>query len=118
LPTAAEFGTPVASFFFVSNGLALLGGAGRDAVFFGRSNMNWDQITGNWKQVKGKVKEKWGKLTDDDLTTIDGKREQDDDLTTIDGKREQLAGILQQKYGYAKDQAQRELDEFARDLRA
>jgi uncharacterized protein YjbJ (UPF0337 family) len=67
--------------------------------------MNWDQFTGNWKQVKGKVKEKWGKLTDDDLTTIDG-------------KREQLAGILQQKYGYAKDQAQRELDEFARDLRA
>jgi uncharacterized protein YjbJ (UPF0337 family) len=67
--------------------------------------MNWDQITGNWKQFKGKVKEKWGKLTDDDLTTING-------------RREQLAGVLQQKYGYAKEQAEKELDEFARDLKA
>ena len=67
--------------------------------------MNWDQITGNWMQFKGKVKEKWGKLTDDDLTTING-------------RREQLAGVLQQKYGYAKDQAEKELDEFARDLRS
>jgi len=67
--------------------------------------MNWDQITGNWKQFKGKVKEKWGKLTDDDLTTING-------------RREQLAGVLQQKYGYAKDQAEKELDEFARELNA
>lgn len=67
--------------------------------------MNWDQITGNWKQFKGKVKEKWGKLTDDDLTTIDG-------------KRDQLAGVLQQKYGYAKAQAEQELDAFARDLKS
>ena len=37
--------------------------------------MNWDRIAGNWKQFEGKVKEKWGKLTDDDLTTIAGKRE-------------------------------------------
>jgi uncharacterized protein YjbJ (UPF0337 family) len=61
--------------------------------------MNWDQISGNWKQFTGKVKEKWGKLTDDDLTTSAG-------------KRDQLAGILQQRYGYAKDQAEKELDEF------
>jgi uncharacterized protein YjbJ (UPF0337 family) len=67
--------------------------------------MNWDQITGNWMQFKGKVKEKWGKLTDDDLTTIGG-------------KRDQLVGVLQQKYGYAKSQAEQELDEFARDLRS
>ncbi|HTU88867.1 MAG TPA: CsbD family protein [Gemmataceae bacterium] len=66
--------------------------------------MNWDQITGNWMQFKGKVKEKWGKLTDDDLTVIGG-------------KRDQLAGILQQKYGYAKAQAEQELDEFARGLK-
>jgi len=77
--------------------------APEDGIVFGRCIMNWDQITGNWKQVKGKIKEKWGKLTDDDLTTIDG-------------KRDQLAGILQQKYGYAKDQANQELDAFARDL--
>lgn len=67
--------------------------------------MNWDQITGNWKQFKGKVKEKWGKLTDDDLTTIGG-------------KRDQLVGVLQQKYGYAKEQAEQELDSFTHDLKS
>lgn len=61
--------------------------------------MNWDRIEGNWKQFKGKVKEKWGKLTDDDLTVVAG-------------KRDQLAGVLQQRYGLAKDQAERELDDF------
>ena len=38
--------------------------------------MDWNCVEGNWKQVKGQVKEKWGKLTDDDLTTINGKRDQ------------------------------------------
>ena len=38
--------------------------------------MNWDRIEGNWKQMTGKLKEKWGKLTDDDLTQINGNREQ------------------------------------------
>jgi uncharacterized protein YjbJ (UPF0337 family) len=61
--------------------------------------MNWDQISGNWKQFTGQVKEKWGKLTDDDLTTIAG-------------KRDQLSGLLQVKYGYAKEQAEKELDDF------
>jgi uncharacterized protein YjbJ (UPF0337 family) len=65
--------------------------------------MNWDRIEGNWKQVTGKVKEKWGKLTDDDLTTIAG-------------KRDQLAGLLQQKYGYAKELAETELEEFTQKL--
>ena len=37
--------------------------------------MNWDRVEGNWKQVTGKVKEQWGKLTDDDLTQINGNRE-------------------------------------------
>ena len=67
--------------------------------------MNWDQIKGNWMQFQGKVKEKWGKLTDDDLTTIGG-------------KRDQLVGVLQQKYGYAKSHAEQELDDFTRDLRS
>ena len=66
--------------------------------------MNWDQIKGDWKQVTGKVKEKWGKLTDDDLTTIAG-------------KRDQLAGLIQERYGYAKEQAEKELDEFTRALK-
>jgi uncharacterized protein YjbJ (UPF0337 family) len=67
-------------------------------------DMNWDQITGDWKQFKGKVKEKWGKLTDDELTTVAG-------------KREQLAGLLQEKYGYAKDQAEKELNEFSQKMK-
>jgi uncharacterized protein YjbJ (UPF0337 family) len=63
--------------------------------------MNWDQIEGNWMRLKGQVKEKWGKLTDDDLTTIAG-------------KREQFLGLLQTKYGYAKERAEKELDEFVK----
>ena len=67
--------------------------------------MDWDRIEGNWKQFAGKVKEKWGKLTDDDLTTIAG-------------KRDQLAGKLRERYGYGKEEAEKELDEFARTLTA
>ena len=61
--------------------------------------MNWDQVKGNWKQFTGQVKAKWGKLTDDDLTTIAG-------------KRDQLVGKLQERYGYQKDRAEKELDDF------
>jgi uncharacterized protein YjbJ (UPF0337 family) len=75
-----------------------------DNFFQGSRVMNWDQIAGDWKQFKGKVKEKWGKLTDDDLTTIAG-------------KRDQLAGLLQDRYGYAKDQAEKELNEFSEKLK-
>ena len=63
--------------------------------------MNWDQVKGNWKQFTGKVKEKWGQLTDDDLTAIAG-------------KRDQLVGKLQERYGYAKDQAQSEYDAWVK----
>ncbi len=65
--------------------------------------MNWDQIAGNWKQLTGKAKEKWGMLTDDELTAIAG-------------KREQLAGSIQKHYGVAKEQAEKEADEFAKTL--
>ncbi len=65
--------------------------------------MNWDQIEGNWKQFTGNVKEKWGKLTDDDLTTIAG-------------KRDQLAGMIQEHYGVAKEQAEKDVDEFVKSL--
>ena len=61
--------------------------------------MNWDQVKGNWKEFKGQVKQQWGKLTDDDLTQIDG-------------KREELVGRIQSRYGYEKDQAEKELDTF------
>jgi uncharacterized protein YjbJ (UPF0337 family) len=63
--------------------------------------MNADQIEGNWKQFSGKVKEKWGKLTDDDLTRIAG-------------KKDQLVGMIQERYGIKKEEAQKELDEFYR----
>ena len=65
--------------------------------------MNWDQVEGKWKQYSGKLEVKWGKLTDDDLTTISG-------------KRDQLVGKLQERYGMAKDQAEKQIDEFTRSL--
>ena len=58
--------------------------------------MNKDQASGNWKQFKGTVKEKWGKLTDDDLTVIEG-------------KRDQLVGKIQERYGYQKEAAENEV---------
>jgi uncharacterized protein YjbJ (UPF0337 family) len=61
--------------------------------------MNWDRIEGNWKQFTGKVKEKWGQLTDDDLSVING-------------RRENLEGIIQERYGYGKEQAKKEVDEW------
>ena len=67
--------------------------------------MNWDQVEGKWKEMKGEVREKWGKLTDDDLEVIAG-------------KRDRLSGQLQRRYGYAKEQAEKELDAFLHDLDA
>jgi uncharacterized protein YjbJ (UPF0337 family) len=61
--------------------------------------MNKERIRGEWNQVKGRVKEKWGDLTDDDLDRIAG-------------RRDQLIGRLQEQYGYAKEQAEREVNEF------
>lgn len=62
--------------------------------------MNWDQIAGKWQRFQGKVQEKWGKLTDADMRTIAG-------------KRSQLAGLLQQRYGYDQEQAEEEVREFS-----
>ena len=64
--------------------------------------MNWDRVEGNWKEFKGKVRQKWAKLTDDDLEFVKG-------------KRTELVGRLQQRYGYQKDQAEREIDTWLRD---
>jgi uncharacterized protein YjbJ (UPF0337 family) len=63
--------------------------------------MNEDRIRGNWWQFKGKVKEKWGKLTDDDLEVIEG-------------RSEQLIGKLQERYGIAKEEAEKQFKEFLR----
>src|SRR4029453_3165982 len=64
-------------------------------------HMDWDRLEGNWKQMRGKGKERWGKLTDDDLTAISG-------------RRDQLEGKIQERYGYAKSQARREVEDWYR----
>ncbi len=61
--------------------------------------MNWDRIEGNWKQFKGKVRQQWGNLTDDDLDTVEG-------------NRQELAGKIQERYGIAKDEAERQIDDW------
>ena len=61
--------------------------------------MNKDQAAGQWKQLKGKVKEQWGKLTDDDLTVLEG-------------NQEQLTGRIQERYGIAKEEAERQVRDF------
>jgi len=65
--------------------------------------MNWDQIEGKWKQYSGKMKEKWGKLTDDDLTTSEG-------------RRVELVGTIQERYGIAKDEAEKQVDSWFRNM--
>jgi uncharacterized protein YjbJ (UPF0337 family) len=65
----------------------------------GSKAMNWDQIKGEWKQFQGRVKQQWGKLTDDDLTRIEG-------------HRDELVGRIQERYGYQKDQAEREVRDW------
>ena len=61
--------------------------------------MNSDRAAGAWHQIKGKVKEQWGKLTDDDLKQLEG-------------HAEQLAGKLQERYGLARAEAERQAKEF------
>ena len=61
--------------------------------------MNWDRIEGNWKQFKGKVKQQWGKLTDDQVDVISG-------------KRDQLVGAVQETYGVARDEAERQVKDW------
>ena len=64
----------------------------------------WDKLQGNWKQFKGSVQERWGDLTNDEVDQIEG-------------KREQLAGKIQEKYGIAKEEANRQIDEWSKDLK-
>ncbi len=59
----------------------------------------WDRIKGNWKQAKGEVQKQWGKLTDDDMDVIEG-------------EREKLSGQIQARYGVAKDEADRQINDW------
>ncbi|MDZ4789822.1 MAG: CsbD family protein [Hyphomicrobiales bacterium] len=61
--------------------------------------MNWDRVEGNWKQMQGKVKSAWGDLTDDDMAKMAG-------------KRDELVGKIQERYGIAKDEAERQVDDW------
>ena len=65
--------------------------------------MNWDTLEGKWKQMTGNAREKWGKLTDDDMENIGG-------------KKDRLVGKLQERYGYGKDEADREADSWISSL--
>jgi len=65
--------------------------------------MNQDIIQGHWKQLQGSLKAKWGKLTEDDLSRAEG-------------NHQYLLGRLQERYGWQKDQAEREIREFERGL--
>ena len=64
----------------------------------------WDQLEGQWKQFRGAVRETWGKLTDDDFEQVKG-------------NREQLVGRIQERYGIAKEDANRQVDEWAHGMR-
>jgi uncharacterized protein YjbJ (UPF0337 family) len=61
--------------------------------------MNKDTLRGQWNQLKGSVREQWGKLTDDDLDRIQG-------------ESEQLVGRIQERYGIAREEAQRQVDNW------
>ncbi|MFZ1415741.1 MAG: CsbD family protein [Defluviicoccus sp.] len=65
--------------------------------------MNWDQIKGNWKQLRGQARQQWGKLTDDDLEVAEG-------------RREELIGKIQTRYGIARDEAERQVSDWERDV--
>ena len=61
--------------------------------------MNKDILKGKWTQMKGDVRSKWGKLTDDDVTQIQG-------------DAEKFIGKLQERYGHNREQAEKELNDF------
>ena len=67
--------------------------------------MNWDIIKGNWSQMTGEIKAKWGDLTDDEIEQAAG-------------EREQFVGLIQEKYGTAKSDAEAEIDRFFADVKS
>ncbi len=63
--------------------------------------MNWDRIEGGWKSVLGQARSQWGNLTDDDLSVVAG-------------RRDQLIGKIQERYGVAKDEAEKQIAAWQR----
>ncbi|MFN8527850.1 MAG: CsbD family protein [Anaerolineae bacterium] len=64
----------------------------------------WDQIAGKWKQFKGEIRSRWGDLTDDEVEQIAG-------------ERDKLVGRIQERYGRTRQDAEREVDAWADDVR-
>jgi uncharacterized protein YjbJ (UPF0337 family) len=64
----------------------------------------WNRIQGSWRQLSGSVKQRWGRLTDDDITEANG-------------NRELLAGKIQSRYGVAQAEANKQIDEWAQNLK-
>src|SRR6516165_8132811 len=58
--------------------------------------MNHDILAGRWKQMRGELRTWWGKLTDDDFETIGG-------------QKDKLIGLVQERYGYTREQAEQEV---------
>lgn len=61
--------------------------------------MNSDILKGKWNQVKGNIKQQWGNLTDNDVAKIEG-------------NYDEFVGVLQERYGYSRERAEREVDEY------
>ena len=62
--------------------------------------MNWDTVKGQWKQFRGKIRQQWGELTENDVAVLSG-------------ERDQLVGLIQERYGIARDEAEDQVDEWA-----
>ncbi len=62
-------------------------------------NVNADVLKGKWKEIKGSIKQKWGDLTDDEITKVEG-------------REDEFLGLLQQKYGYTREEAKKQYEEF------
>ena len=65
--------------------------------------MNWDTIKGQWNQMKGAAKAKWGEITDDEAEKAEG-------------NRDKMIGLVQKKYGVAREEAERQVDEWSKQL--
>jgi uncharacterized protein YjbJ (UPF0337 family) len=63
--------------------------------------MDWNQIERNWKRAKGTIKRKWVKLTDDDLKSVNG-------------RRDRLENIIHKRYGFAAEHVRKEVDDWLR----
>jgi uncharacterized protein YjbJ (UPF0337 family) len=78
-----------------------MGPPARDTAVRGgrRVQMNWDVVKGKWKELKGEARQQWGKLTDDDWQQVAG-------------EKDKLIGRLQQRYGWSKEEAERNADAY------